>query len=453
MRRIAKKWGEWESEVREKLHRPKPPLATSASNPAIHVAKLEEASIPQDLWQAAYNQLEEEEQAILSKIRVPAPPNGEDEDCSQTKAVIDEVIQITKEQYKDYQQGGLKIRRPTGGDINLRQLSRKIISAAWSFKDAISAVAAFDPTSHAASAWAVVLFGLMMTKNVCDLRDAMFKSSEYLADILARCAYIEINFYHNRTEMGPEMRSTIIRVYKIILRYAAEMFNVQMSSMGRRVLNSVTTITNHPLMSLQSSVKEEEQYLYQFVQLDQHLHRKEEAERLLAQTDRLEESVQDVIQKFNLLNLHIAEGAFYDSYLNQHEDICLPDTRMEIRRQITEWAESSESKCIFWLNGMAGTGKSTIARTVAQSFKEKGQLGATFFFKRGEADRANAKRLISTIAQQLVIKHWQLAPGILKAIELDPNISAKSLREQFDKLILQPLETLNAYSNIPDKQA
>lgn len=91
---------------------------------------------------------------------------------------------------------------------------------------------------------------------------------------------------------------------------------------------------------------------------------------------------------------------------------------------------------------MAGTGKSTIARTVAQSFKEDGQLGASFFFKKGEADRGNARRFISTITKQLMARDQQLASGVLRVMRMDPDISAKSLREQFVKLILQPLQDL-----------
>ncbi|KAA8644431.1 ATP-binding protein [Aspergillus tanneri] len=146
---------------------------------------------------------------------------------------------------------------------------------------------------------------------------------------------------------------------------------------------------------------------------------------------------------YPLDKLPIAYGAEFDSYADQHEDDCLPGTRTELLKSVAEWAVSPHGKCIFWLNGMAGTGKSTIARTVAKSFKEKGQLGASFFFKRGEADRDNAKRLISTIIRQLVTTHRELEPLVLKAIKDNPNIPAKSLREQFDKLLLQPLLGIN----------
>jgi hypothetical protein len=137
-----------------------------------------------------------------------------------------------------------------------------------------------------------------------------------------------------------------------------------------------------------------------------------------------------------------AEGAAFDSHQDEHNARCLENTRVDLQRQIAEWAEDPNGKCIFWLKGMAGTGKSTISRTVAHSFKDKGQLGASFFFKRGEGDRGNASRFFTTIADDLAIKVPGLAPSIAKAISADPRIPEKTLNEQFEKLIRQPLFTM-----------
>ncbi|THC90327.1 hypothetical protein EYZ11_010206 [Aspergillus tanneri] len=152
----------------------------------------------------------------------------------------------------------------------------------------------------------------------------------------------------------------------------------------------------------------------------------------------LTKSTKQVEQKIDLQRLKIAKGAAFDAYENQHFE-CLHGTRIELLHDIKEWARSPHGKCIFWLNGMAGTGKSTISRTVARYFKEKGSLGASFFFKRGEEHRGNAKKLFPTIIQQLTTRNPQLAHNVQKAIEEDPYISEKALGEQFDKLILQPL--------------
>ncbi|PLB35837.1 NACHT and WD40 domain protein [Aspergillus candidus] len=150
-------------------------------------------------------------------------------------------------------------------------------------------------------------------------------------------------------------------------------------------------------------------------------------------------SAELIHQGSGLDKLPIAAGAEFDSYMDQHEDECLPGTRTELLRQITEWAMSSQGKCIYWLNGMAGTGKSTISRTVAKSLKEANLLGASFFFKRGEGSRGSATKLFPTIARQFALSFPQLIPGIQKAISDDPDFAAKSLKEQFDKLLLQPL--------------
>jgi hypothetical protein len=89
--------------------------------------------------------------------------------------------------------------------------------------------------------------------------------------------------------------------------------------------------------------------------------------------------------------------------MDQHEEGYLPQTRTELLHQIAAWPDDPRGNSIFWLNGMVGTGKSTIARTVAKYLKEKGLLGASFFFKRGEGDRGNITRFFPTISTQLVV--------------------------------------------------
>ena len=92
---------------------------------------------------------------------------------------------------------------------------------------------------------------------------------------------------------------------------------------------------------------------------------------------------------------------------------------------------------------MAGTGKSTISRTVAQNFNDKGDLGASFFFKRGEGYRGHAGLFFTTIATQLVQRLPVLAPHVQSAIEADPAISKKALKQQFEMLVLRPLGKLS----------
>lgn len=148
-------------------------------------------------------------------------------------------------------------------------------------------------------------------------------------------------------------------------------------------------------------------------------------------------------QNIEFRRLESAAGASFDSFSNRDEIQCLPGTRVEILRQIMDWALSPGQKNIFWLNGMAGTGKSTISRTVAVSLKETNHLGASFFFKRGEEDRGNAKKFFPTLINQLIHRLPGLRSCVQKTLREYPEITSKSLVEQFDKLILQPLHDLN----------
>ncbi|KAL4964462.1 uncharacterized protein BDV14DRAFT_190324 [Aspergillus stella-maris] len=140
----------------------------------------------------------------------------------------------------------------------------------------------------------------------------------------------------------------------------------------------------------------------------QDLERYKSSFTLVLQVDQTSKRIE---QKIDLEALPTADGAEFNSYTNQHESECLPGTRIELCREILEWAVSLQGKCIFWLNGLAGTGKSTVSRTMARKFQQKGLLGASFFFKRGEGDRGNATKLFSTITGQLLDRNPELQPA------------------------------------------
>ncbi|KAF4232359.1 hypothetical protein CNMCM6805_010005 [Aspergillus fumigatiaffinis] len=149
-------------------------------------------------------------------------------------------------------------------------------------------------------------------------------------------------------------------------------------------------------------------------------------------------------QNLDLAKLEGAIDAGFESFSDRNEAQCLQGTRAELLRKIMDWAVSpSQEKCIFWLNGMAGTGKSTISRTAAKKLKDTNHLGASFFFKRGEGDRGNAKKFFPTLTRQLIFRISGLRAGVQKAFDKDPEITTKSLKEQFEQLLLQPLLSLD----------
>ncbi|KAF7943051.1 hypothetical protein EAE96_010996 [Botrytis aclada] len=155
-----------------------------------------------------------------------------------------------------------------------------------------------------------------------------------------------------------------------------------------------------------------------------------------------EVQILNIHQKFVLNKLRPADNVAFDFYDEDHNARCYQGTRTELLQHIYSWASDRGSDRMFWLNGMAGTGKSTISRTVAQNFADKGELGASFFFKRGEGDRGHAGMFFATIVTQLIQTLPSLAPHVRDAIEADPGISEKDLGQQFNALVWLPLRKI-----------
>jgi hypothetical protein len=173
--------------------------------------------------------------------------------------------------------------------------------------------------------------------------------------------------------------------------------------------------------------------------LDAHMRSLEEIHKVRTGVEKLQERV-------DLDKLETAEGATYNSWTEGELSRCLPDTRTDLLEQITGWTADEAGKRIFWLCGKAGTGKSTIARTVAQKLDDDSLLGASFFFNRGRAGRSHAKLLFPTIARQLADLFPAIARAIATSLEQDSLLCDKHLSTQFDHLLLQPLRNVDPVS-------
>jgi NACHT domain len=142
-----------------------------------------------------------------------------------------------------------------------------------------------------------------------------------------------------------------------------------------------------------------------------------------------------------------AANAAFNSSNKQHDPTCLPGTRVDVLNEITAWANSDDERCVFWLNGMAGSGKSTIARTIARQYYEQDRLGASFFFSKGGGDVSDAGKFFTSIATQLADTSDAIKSCICEAIRKRRDIANKGLHDQWHQLILQPLSKLD--NNFP----
>ena len=137
-------------------------------------------------------------------------------------------------------------------------------------------------------------------------------------------------------------------------------------------------------------------------------------------------------------------GPAHDAgYQAGHHDTCLRGTRESVLDGIMRWAEDPQERHVFWLNGLAGTGKSTIAQTFSKMVAQNGSLGASFFCSRDYLNRNEIKNIFPTIAYQLACQYPSFRTHIIRIIKKDPSIASASLISQLEDLIIGPLSSTN----------
>ncbi|KAI0064287.1 WD40 repeat-like protein [Artomyces pyxidatus] len=163
---------------------------------------------------------------------------------------------------------------------------------------------------------------------------------------------------------------------------------------------------------------------------------------------RLEERAEDEEKTTRLLersklvnNLPRAHKASFDSGRAGASSSCLEGTRVAILDKIKAWVDNPDPATprIFWLSGLAGIGKTTIARTIAEFADQGGLLGGSFFFSRDDSDLSSADLVFPTLAFQLAQRNERLKSAIGEVLEEDADYGHRVASIQFEKLVIGPL--------------
>jgi hypothetical protein len=103
---------------------------------------------------------------------------------------------------------------------------------------------------------------------------------------------------------------------------------------------------------------------------------------------------------------------------------------------------------VFWLKGLSGTGKTTLAYTASMWCDERKLLGATFFCARS-ADRSNAQLIFPTISHQLCLLSQSFAGHVASALKSNPSIDKSFPSYQLKKLLVEPLLEAKQHAEFP----
>jgi hypothetical protein len=138
-----------------------------------------------------------------------------------------------------------------------------------------------------------------------------------------------------------------------------------------------------------------------------------------------------------LKELPCAKGA---GYLSGSRQKCLRGTRVKVLETIETWVQHGRRR-VYWLNGVAGTGKTTISRSIAERLFAGGDLGASFFCSRDFADRRSLHLIFPTLAFQLAYKYPKFRAQLVQILTTNPNVGHESLSDQLKKLLVEPLRS------------
>jgi hypothetical protein len=140
---------------------------------------------------------------------------------------------------------------------------------------------------------------------------------------------------------------------------------------------------------------------------------------------------------FNKLS-HVVEASF-DASTSSLRRPCTERTRMTILETIKEWSMDMSQPSIYWMNGMAGTGKTTIAYSLSLILTSIHILGATFFCSRLVDECSKVERIFPTIAHNLARNYPSIASTILEVLKNDPDVAKRNLNQQFTELLVKPI--------------
>ena len=150
----------------------------------------------------------------------------------------------------------------------------------------------------------------------------------------------------------------------------------------------------------------------------------------------LQVSSQDTLSEKLLPRAKFAE---YDAASPAPRNPCTENIRKEILNTLQVWASDNATTKVYWLNEMAGTGKTTVAYSFSEILKQKGSLSGTFFASHLRVDTSDARCIIPTISLQLAKYLPSFGFLILDVAKNNPECSSWRIANQFMNFMVTPL--------------
>ena len=121
-------------------------------------------------------------------------------------------------------------------------------------------------------------------------------------------------------------------------------------------------------------------------------------------------------------------------------------TRVQVLRDIESWIMNPLAPVIFWIAGLAGTGKSSVAWTVCECARADINivLGGSFFCSRSTSlvAQRDVRCIIPTLAQILARQSPEFSRALADELAWDPDVVHMQVKTQAEQLLCKPLLAL-----------
>ncbi|KAH8806827.1 WD40-repeat-containing domain protein [Flagelloscypha sp. PMI_526] len=130
------------------------------------------------------------------------------------------------------------------------------------------------------------------------------------------------------------------------------------------------------------------------------------------------------------------------SFGQQHAP-CLPNTRRDVIARLRNLLTNTAGSNVCVVRGHPGTGKSSVATSLAQEFASAGILGAQFFCRRDQSAVHSARNLWRLVALGLAQTQAVFARALSSIFtEAAPDVAALPVSDLFDSIIAKPFASL-----------
>ncbi|CAE6533355.1 unnamed protein product [Rhizoctonia solani] len=148
----------------------------------------------------------------------------------------------------------------------------------------------------------------------------------------------------------------------------------------------------------------------------------------------------DMTMDIKLNGLNPSKSARYDSGISGIRPRCTRNTRQAILDSLDSWTFDPNGPHLKWMNGMAGTGKTTIACSYSEIMDQRGNLAASFFCSQTLPDCRDVHRIIPTIAYQLARFSSGFRAQIYTALTEDYDLDCREISKQYQCLLQDPFK-------------